>query len=150
MKEGSQIVERFIGGMQNIMMGMQKVDNSCMEIFGQVSKRDFGLLIMLGSTESMMMREVAEYLQVPMSTATGIVDKLIENGFVKRFDSPQDRRIVMVQLSSLGNDLYTLLQAKLYQYGKQILESFEDHEKEEFVNFMERASQRTTSLEKVD
>ena len=133
-------IERFIGSMQGIMLGMQQIDSSCMEAFGSISKRDFGLCVMLGSQQNMIMKEVAKFLQVPMSTATGIVDKLIERGLVRRFHSPEDRRVVIIGLSEEGAAIYKMLNGKLFDFGKIILENFEPEEREKYIRYMEKAS----------
>ena len=145
----SNTVERFINGLESLMIGIQQVDSSCMEAFGSISKRDFGLCAKLGKEKSMIMREVAEFLQVPMSTATGIIDKLIERGLVKREYSPEDRRIVIVGLSDEGAAIYQMLNSKLFQYGKMLLQEFDAEEKEVFVSLMERAALSTSQLERV-
>ncbi len=144
-----EIVERFITGLQGLMLGMQQVDMSCMEAFGSISKRDFGLCIMLGKEEKMIMREVAEFLQVPMSTATGIVDKLIERGLVVRDYSPEDRRIVIVSLSREGTEIYQMLRERLFFYGTSILDNFHSDEQHQFVALMERACDCTAKMEKI-
>ncbi|MBV6644402.1 MAG: MarR family transcriptional regulator [Cyclobacteriaceae bacterium] len=139
-REENLKVARFIAGMQNLILGMQQVDNSCMEAFGSaVAKRDFGFLIKLGSVGKMIMREVAEFLQVPMSTATGIIDKLIECGFVERDYSKEDRRIVLIELSTEGKRIYDMLQEKLYEFGELILQDFSGKDKESFIGFIEKA-----------
>ncbi len=147
--EEKELIDRFISGIEGLMLGMQQVDSSCMEAFGQVSKRDFGLLVMLGKNGEMIMREVAEFLQVPMSTATGIVDKLIEKGLVIRDYSSEDRRIVIIRLSKEGQSIYNLLKTKLFEYGKVLLANFDVVEKEKFIEYLDRASQYTSKLEKI-
>lgn len=142
-------VDRFIYGLEGLMLGMQQVDSSCMEAFGQITKREFGLCIMLGKEQNMIMREVAEFLQVPMSTATGIVDKLIEKGVVKRDYSPEDRRIVIIGLSKEGAEIYNTLKESLFQYGAAVMEHFNHEEKEQFISFMERAMIATSKMERV-
>lgn len=141
-----EAVGRFIAGIQNLMLGMQQVDSSCMEIFGEVTKRDFSLLVMLGQEQGMIMREVANFLQVPMSTATGIVDKLIEKGLVKRDYSSEDRRIVIIQLSDNGMSIYKVLNDKLFEFGAVILQNFDVVEREKFIEYMEQASNITSSM----
>ncbi|MFY0600215.1 MAG: MarR family transcriptional regulator [Cyclobacteriaceae bacterium] len=145
--EKKDLVCRFIDGIQNMMLGMQQVDNSCMEAFGDIAKREFGLLIKLGQSEHMIMREVSDFLQIPMSTSTGIVDKLIEKKFVERSYSPEDRRIVIIQLSKEGRCIYEMLNEKLYVYGKALLETFATEEKNQFVEYMERAFDATSKME---
>jgi len=147
--EETDIVERFIDGIEGLMIGMQQVDNSCIMAFGQITKRDFGLCCCLGKQKKMIMREVAEFLQVPMSTATGIVDKLIEKGLVIRDYSAEDRRIVMISLSEEGASIYNMLNDRLFQYGKALLSNFSAEEKEQFVSLMQRASVATSKMERM-
>ncbi|MEM9327591.1 MAG: MarR family transcriptional regulator [Bacteroidota bacterium] len=142
-------VDRFINGLQDMILGMQRVDSTCMEAFGPITKRDFGLCVMLGQQKRMIMREVAEFLQVPMSTATGIIDKLIEKGLVKRDYSPEDRRIVMVELSKQGCDIYDMLKEKLFLFGQGVLEEFDPEEKEQFIGYMVRAAESIWRIDKV-
>ena len=76
---------------------------------------------------SMTMSEIALALNVSMGAATGIVDKLIEKGMVKRERDSQDRRVVRVELEKAGrkaaedvyrervdisNDFYSVLDAR--------------------------------------
>ena len=143
-------IERFIDGIEGLMLGMQQVDSSCIVAFGQITKREFGLCVMLGKQQKMIMREVAEFLQVPMSTATGIVDKLIEKGLVKRDYSPEDRRIVMIGLSEEGTAIYKMLMEKLFDFGKAILENFNREDRERFIEYLERATTSTLKMERVN
>ena len=44
--------------------------------------------------------ELAESMGVTISTASGLVDKLVEEGLVERSANPDDRRQVLIRLSS--------------------------------------------------
>ena len=48
------------------------------------------------------MSEVAGALELQPSTATGMVDDLVERGLVERCDDPDDRRVVRVTLTAKG------------------------------------------------
>lgn len=48
------------------------------------------------------MGEVSSRLQVSDSTATGVVDRLVERGLVERVNDAEDRRKVLVRLSEQG------------------------------------------------
>ncbi len=52
-----------------------------------------------------------EKMYMACSTLTVIVDKLVDAGLVKRYRSPEDRRVVLLELSEDGNKL---LQKMLY------------------------------------
>ena len=58
-----------------------------------------GLLSRHGETS---MSRMAELLDVSLSNATGIIDRMAERGLVERVRVPDDRRIVLVRLSEAG------------------------------------------------
>ena len=139
----NNLVNEFISSMEDLMIGMQQVDVSCMEAYQDVSKREFALLVTMGKRESMIMREVADFLQIPVSTATGIIDKLIEKGYVIRDYSPIDRRIVIVKLSEEGKSIYLTMKDKLFTFGKCTLEFFSDEEKITLTKLLNKAAENT-------
>lgn len=53
----------------------------------------------------MPMSHLAELLDVSVSNATGIVDRMEERGLVERVRVPDDRRVVIVKLSDPGREL---------------------------------------------
>jgi DNA-binding MarR family transcriptional regulator len=48
------------------------------------------------------MSELAEHLGAPLSTASGIGERLARRGLVKRQRRPEDRRVVVVRLTRKG------------------------------------------------
>ena len=58
-----------------------------------------GLLSRHGETS---MSRIAELLDVSLSNATGLIDRMAERGLVERIRVPDDRRIVLVRLSDGG------------------------------------------------
>ncbi|MFA5103766.1 MAG: MarR family transcriptional regulator [Candidatus Margulisiibacteriota bacterium] len=50
------------------------------------------------------MTDIAGDLSVTLSNVTGMIDRLIESGYVERVDDPQDRRIVRVRLTVKGKN----------------------------------------------
>jgi DNA-binding MarR family transcriptional regulator len=51
------------------------------------------------------MSRLAELLDVSLSNATGLVDRMAERGLVERIRVPDDRRVVLVELTDLGRRL---------------------------------------------
>ena len=68
-----------------------------------VSMTHFHLLSMLDRHGEMGMGRIAELLDVSVSNATGLVDRIEERGFVERIRVPDDRRVVLVKLTSAGD-----------------------------------------------
>ncbi len=63
------------------------------------------------------MGELAAPLGVKLSTITGIVDRLVEQGLVRRGEDPRDRRLVVCHLTEEGHQivdrLYRAVQIQL-------------------------------------
>ena len=116
-----QKAEQFMHALQKMLLKMQEVDNSCLEVSKDLSKREFALIIFIGQMGDAIMRDVADFLQVPVSTATGIIDKLVDKGYLRRFHSNEDRRIVQVCLATHGEQAYALLQQQLFTMCQRIL-----------------------------
>jgi DNA-binding MarR family transcriptional regulator len=57
---------------------------------------------MIGSGEACTMGELAGRLGISLSAATGLVDRLVQQGMIERKPDPQDRRIVRVETSKSG------------------------------------------------
>jgi DNA-binding MarR family transcriptional regulator len=62
------------------------------------------VLLILGRTGATRMSELATGLEVTMATATGVVDRLVEKGYVVREGLPGDRRVVISRLSPEGEE----------------------------------------------
>ena len=69
---------------------------------GQVSLSHMHVLWLLQHHGAMAMSRVAELLDVSLSNATGIIDRMEEKGLVERERVPDDRRVVLVRPGDAG------------------------------------------------
>jgi MarR family 2-MHQ and catechol resistance regulon transcriptional repressor len=60
----------------------------------------------LGNEGPRMMRELAEHLAVAVNTMTSIVDGLEKKTIVQRHRSEEDRRVIRVELTDSGREIY--------------------------------------------
>jgi DNA-binding MarR family transcriptional regulator len=67
-----------------------------------ISMTQIHVLRQLEQHGTMSMSRIAELLDVSLSNATGIIDRMAERGLVERVRVPDDRRVVLVQPSELG------------------------------------------------
>jgi DNA-binding MarR family transcriptional regulator len=63
------------------------------------------VLLLLKINNSMKMAKIASCLKIHVSTATGLVDRLIAKKLVKREVSEEDRRVVLCSLSDKGEKI---------------------------------------------
>jgi MarR family 2-MHQ and catechol resistance regulon transcriptional repressor len=67
-----------------------------------ISMTQLHILHMLDRHGQMPMSRLAEVLDVSVSNATGLVDRMEERGLIARTRVPEDRRVVLVQVSPAG------------------------------------------------
>ena len=63
--------------------------------------RTLALLLCLGPIR---MSNIAGYLGSTLSATTGVVDRLVDKGFVERLSDPDDRRVVKCDSTALGQE----------------------------------------------
>ncbi|MEW5815941.1 MAG: MarR family transcriptional regulator [Spirochaetota bacterium] len=104
-------------------------------------------LILQGRQESLTMGELSEELSVPLSTATRMIDWLVESDYVERLPGREDRRIVRVALTQTGQALYKTIIDFMRQRLTQILKQFTETELENLLFLMEKLIK---GLEEID
>ena len=67
-----------------------------------ISMAQFHIAVTLQRNGVMTMSRLADLLGVSLSNASGLIDRLEERGYVERTRVPEDRRIVMVRITSTG------------------------------------------------
>ena len=81
--------------------------------------------------EPITMGDLSRTLGVPFSTATRTVDWLVENGYVQRLADPEDRRVVRVELTAAGKELYRAMNHVLLESAEQFMHNFSLEERKE-------------------
>jgi len=77
------------------------------------------------------MGELRRILGLPFSTATRTVDWLVNNNYVRRLTDPQDRRVVRVELTGAGKELYRAINNLLLESAERFLGNFSPEERKE-------------------
>lgn len=132
---------RFSAAFVNLMLKMEEVDDWCVQATKDITKQELALIGFIGDHVNVIMRDVAEFLDVPFSTATGIVDKLVSKGYLKRFNSEDDRRVVMVCLAkNKGQNTHKMMIQKKGEMSLQVQQILNDDEQENLVNLLEKIS----------
>ncbi len=85
-----------------------------------------------GQSKPITMGDLSRILGVPFSTATRTADWLVDNGYVQRLADPQDRRVVRVELTGAGEELYRAMNNLLLESAELFLHNFSLEERREF------------------
>lgn len=102
------------------------------------SKNEVLVLWLLYRREEANMSEIAEYIHVPLNTATGIIARMEKDEFVVRSRSKEDKRIVTIRLDEKGMTQVKALVGEMTYYGTRILSSFNKEEMEIFYKMMNK------------
>ncbi len=85
-------------------------------------------LLSVGTRGAMTMSEIAKVLNLSLSSATSIVDKLESKNFVRRDRSSEDRRIVRAELTKEGTRFYELVKEGQLQLANDALSTLNSRE----------------------
>ena len=95
------------------------------------------VVFLLFGEGSLRMSELASALDVSMSRATGLVDRLVEKDLVSRWADPEDRRSVLCALTEQGHALSERLLAARRSRWEERLSPLTQDELEEVSRAME-------------
>ena len=101
-------------------------------VFLDVSKNEVLIFWLLYQKEKVNMTEIADYIHVPLNTATGIVSRMEKNGLIERTRSEEDKRVVQIGFSEKGMNQFKNLMQQMIHYGTKLFSSLSDEEIELF------------------
>ncbi len=105
---------------------------------GSISFPQFFLLTYLSSEEYLTMSDIAKKMGHSTAAATGLVDRLEKLGYVERVHAAEDRRKIMVRITSKGVELVSRLRAEIATDLAGILAGM-DEDQAETVEHTKRA-----------
>jgi DNA-binding MarR family transcriptional regulator len=103
-----------------------------------IDAEELHALRFIGERGSTRMRDLRAALAMPPSSATGLVDKLVEKGLVERGTNEADRRIVLVSLTRRGKSVFTTASETQLALCREMLSSFAPAERDEIVALLGR------------
>lgn len=104
----------------------------------ELSPQDGRGMMTLAGHGPITMTDFAELLGVPLSTATRMVERLIEKGLATRSRIEDDRRVVRVDLSEEGKKLHQKFAEHRRAIGKAMLSPLTHGEREIFIELMSK------------
>ncbi|MEO1262958.1 MAG: MarR family transcriptional regulator [Bacteroidota bacterium] len=132
--------ERLIEAMGRLIIMMQEVNDTCLRLSEDISKKDLMIVSFVGDNDSVIMREIADYMKIPVSTTTGIVDKLVQKGYLSRQFSPTDRRSISIVLDEIGKNTHLLMSDMKHEMAGNILNDLEEFEASNFIEMLEKVT----------
>jgi len=131
-------IDQFFESFEMLLLKIQEVDSSCVEMSKDISKQGLSIVGFVGSHNRVIMRDIATYFDIPFSTATGIIDRMVELDYLIRFNSSEDRRIVLLELTKKGKCLYELFETKKKELGNMVLSQLNANDRKTFINLLSK------------
>ncbi len=107
-----------------------------------LSKPELLTLESVSKQKDLTMSKLAKNLDIGFSTATSIIDRLIEKKLVVRERNHGDRRVVKVLLSKEGETIISSYQEQKKIFFKKMTEFLTEVEQESFVIVLEKIADR--------
>ena len=92
----------------------------------------------IGMYKERTMTEVAQDLKITVGTLTTAINKLIKKGYVYRKRIEEDRRVVLVNLTSKGEEVYKVHQVFHEEMICAMLSNFSDEEEQVLSKSLEK------------
>ena len=104
---------------------------------------NFDLFFNVGSIlsrqpEPIAMGDLSRSMNVPLSTATRIVDWLVSNDYAQRLPDPADRRVVLVTLTDTGSAMYREIDAFFMERIERMMRGFTPEERNTFRGLLQK------------
>lgn len=141
MKTREELINEFMDVFELLIAKTQETDQSCITIIGanDITKQDLAIIAFVGKRGEVIMREIADYLDIPYSTATGIIDKLVNKKVLKRVNCPTDRRKVAVGLTpKKGQEVFQQFTAFRHGLGAKVLAPMDERDFEDMDRIMKK------------
>ncbi|ALS27066.1 MarR family transcriptional regulator [Paenibacillus cisolokensis] len=105
------------------------------------------LLLLLAEGGPQKVTAIAETLNITNGAVTGVADRLIELGLVKRERGEADRRVVLLDITDAGRELVSFIYKKRIQLMNRLFRDMSIEEMTELIGFFERMVRNLESEE---
>jgi DNA-binding MarR family transcriptional regulator len=103
-----------------------------------LSRQEMNLLSFLARKGASSMSDLASSLRLPLSSATGVVDRLFTKQLVSRDRAVDDRRVVRISLTSQGEQAYSACFNQRVALGRAMLSALDVKEREQMMRLFRK------------
>jgi DNA-binding MarR family transcriptional regulator len=127
-----QLVEEFFN-MTRILKHHSVFDEASINL----TVSQFHILLYIKEHKKAQISDIAQVFKTTLPTATVNIDKLVSLGYIEKKQDKDDRRIVHVDFTELGNTLLTKAKATRGKQVKDLLSKLIQKDKEELLRIMQ-------------
>ena len=116
------------------MRGVERRHDKKQErFFNNISHQALHTIVYIGENGASRMSDIADNLQLSLSSITGIVDELVTKKMARRIRSTEDRRIVQVVLTDEANKLFKDAMKHHFDFVREILDTLSSQEQDQLL-----------------
>lgn len=116
------------------------VDKKNPDVMEVMNCQEAQILLKVGDEGPVPMTDIADSVNLSLSSVTGIVDKLEEKKFVRRGRAEDDRRVVRVEMLEAGRAAYKMVQEGHLEITRNILRSLSAKEQDQLLELFRKIS----------
>ncbi|MFC3885031.1 MarR family winged helix-turn-helix transcriptional regulator [Bacillus songklensis] len=105
----------------------QQIAKARLQPYG-VTPVQYALLHLLFEKDGQQSSELGDRLRLDSATMTGLLDRLVQNGFIERHSNPKDRRVNRIYLTNRSIELQGILYEKMQEAHSEALKGFTEEE----------------------
>ena len=107
-----------------------------------VTQTQFLILAAIRAYTRCTMGMLAQSLHISLPTASGIIDRLVRSGYVRRIHQPDDRRCVVVSLTAKSEAFFQEFQSVIRHRWEEVLLALDAQELQAFYDVMSKLQAR--------
>jgi len=108
----------------------------------KITLPQFVVLDILKRQGESKMSSLAHFINVTTAAMTGIVDRLVRGGYIKRTNDPEDRRVIRVFLTAKGDKLVEEVIRERKKLIGKIFGMISQKEREEYLEILKHIRDR--------
>lgn len=118
------LIYSYIDEFKNLFFKSRK-ESSLMDY----SKNEVLTLLFMYRKKEAIVSDIAQYIEAPLNTATGVINRLEKKGLVQRKRDENDRRVVKIILTAGGEELCSHEKDIVGSYVRRVLCALNEEEK---------------------
>lgn len=99
------------------------------DFFLDCSKNEIFALLFIYRRDQVTMSDVAQYMNIPLNTVTGVAGRLEKKGLVQRQRSESDKRVVTISMTESGKNFMSEELSGLGLYFEKVMSGLSEDEK---------------------
>ncbi|HBR80184.1 MAG: Transcriptional regulator, MarR family [Candidatus Uhrbacteria bacterium GW2011_GWE2_45_35] len=98
-------------------------------------------LFCVAHNQKTTMSNITEELCITPSSATSLIDNLVEEGFLERFAEASDRRVVCLKITNKGQKILDEGREQMSNHLKEVLSHLNLEDQETIIKILEKLNQ---------